>query len=187
MKGRSIWNKPFIKAFDVYRLMLKHNGRARWKTLKTDARVELRIGPTTLKKILDEEIGKKPPRMTKDAVAGVKGPEVWYSLTQEGKREIVNSIVGDHAETIKVLKEVFATMDPVEAYVILGDLEQSLLNVVTFVDDVYSLLPKTAELARNGQGHLQTTGTSEERREWEAFYKKTGGKVQVSIPEKRRE
>jgi hypothetical protein len=180
MRGRSIWNKPSTKTFGVHRLLLKHNGRARWKNLKTDARKELRIGSTTLKDILDEEIGKKPPRITRDAVAGAKGPEIWYSLTQEGKREIVNSIVGNHAETIEVLKEVFATMDPVEALVILGELKQSLLNVITFVDDVYSLLPKNAEL-------VASTETEEERERRKAFLKETGGRVQVFIPEKRRE
>jgi hypothetical protein len=179
VKGRSIWNKPSTKAFGVYRLLLKHNGRARWKNLKTDAKEELRIGPTTLKKTFDKEMGEKPPRIRRDTVAGVKGPEIWYSLTQEGKREIVNSIVGDHAEAINVLKEVFATMDPVEAHVILGELKQSLLNVVTFANDIYSLLPSNAEL-------VASTETEEKRKTRKESYRKTGGKVQVSILEKRR-
>ena len=171
MKGRSPFNRPSVKKADLYKLLLSLGGKARWKQLRGKLK-DLTWGPTTLKKTLDQMVTEG--KIKKEAVAGDKGPEVWYSLTQEGKHEIVNSIVGDHAETIKILKEVFATMDPVEAHVILGELKRSLLNVVTFVDDVYSLLPKDADL-------IDSTEPPEERKRRRAFYTKTGGKINVQI------
>lgn len=111
---------------------------------------------------------------------------VFYQLSKGLLAELSLAVL-----TIKekgaTIKELVTSLEPVEAYVFLGEVRRSLLDVITFVEDIYRLLPKNAELDRNGRGHLQTTGTGEERRESEAFHKKTGGRVQVSIPEKRRE
>jgi hypothetical protein len=67
----------------------------------------------------------------------------------------------------------------VDALLILGELESQVRAAMRFDEDVYELLPKNAVL-------VESTETKEERERREAFFKETGGKVQVSIPEKRR-
>jgi hypothetical protein len=153
MKETSEFYRPSPKEVDIYRLLLSFGGKARWKQLK--GKIKGCRGPTTLKKTLDQMISKR--KIRKEAVAGAKGPEVWYSLTQEGKRDIVNSIVGDHTQTIKVLKEVFATMDPVVALVLLGELRKSVNELVRYVEDPYSHLPKNAELISSSETEGEKT------------------------------
>ncbi|MDI6904546.1 MAG: hypothetical protein QMD13_03510 [Candidatus Bathyarchaeia archaeon] len=75
MKGRSVWNKPSVRKTDVYKLLIKLGGKARWKHLKAHLK-DLGWGPTTLKQTLDEMV--KEGSIIKEAVAGDKGPEVWY-------------------------------------------------------------------------------------------------------------
>jgi len=76
MKGRSPYNKPSIRESDLYGLLLKMGGEARWTDLKDKARVELHWGPTTLKQTLDQMI--KGKSIIKTAKLGTKGAEVWY-------------------------------------------------------------------------------------------------------------
>lgn len=77
MKGRSPHNKPSIRKTDVYRLLLKLGGEARWKDLKANLE-ELGWGPTTLKKTLDQMI--EEGSVIKEARLGAKGPEAWYKV-----------------------------------------------------------------------------------------------------------
>lgn len=77
MKGRSPYNKPSIRKTDVYRLLLKLGGEARWKDLKANLE-ELGWGPTTLKKTLDQMI--EEGSVIKEARLGAKGPEAWYKV-----------------------------------------------------------------------------------------------------------
>jgi len=158
MKGRSPFNRPTAKRDALYRLLLKHDGKARWTQLKTHLK-DLGWGPTTLKQVLDDLIDDKKVR--KEAVAGEKGPEIWYLLTEEGKRDIVDSILADHKETIIILKEVFAMMDPVVARVLLGDLERYVEASITFDEDVYAALPKDAKLVSSSE----TEGEKPQREE----------------------
>jgi len=83
-------------------------------------------------------------------------------------------------ERAALVQEVAKSLDPIEAVVFLEDIKQSLMESIRFVEDVYDLLPKNAEL-------VASTETEEERERRKAFLKETGGRVQVSIPEKRRE
>jgi hypothetical protein len=68
----------------------------------------------------------------------------------------------------------------VDALVILGDLESQVRAAMRFDEDVYELLPKNAK-------DVASTETEEERKTRKEFYRKTGGKIQVSIPERKRE
>mgnify|MGYP005839312089 CR=1 FL=1 len=77
MKGRTVWNKPSIRKTDVYKLIIKLGGKARWTHLKAHLK-ELGWGPTTLKQTLDELVNEGS--IMKEAVAGDKGPEIWYGL-----------------------------------------------------------------------------------------------------------
>ena len=77
MKGRTQWNKPSFRKTDVYKLLIKLGGNARWKHLKTHLK-ELGWGPTTLKQTLDEMVNEGS--VTKEAIAGDEGPEVWYKI-----------------------------------------------------------------------------------------------------------
>lgn len=77
MKGRAVWNKPSIKKTDVYKLIVKLGGKARWTHLKAHLN-ELGWGPTTLKQTLDVMV--KEGSVVKEAIAGSKGPEIWYKL-----------------------------------------------------------------------------------------------------------
>lgn len=77
MRGRSPFNKPQIRKTDVYRLLLKLGGEARWKDLKANLK-QLGWGPTTLKQTLDEMITERS--IVKEARLGKKGPEVWYKI-----------------------------------------------------------------------------------------------------------
>jgi predicted ArsR family transcriptional regulator len=115
-----------------------------------------------------------------------RGKKLWYSLTAEGKRRLFKSKSDNALEAFKMLKEVIKAVPEADALVILAELESQVRAAIRFDEGVIRLSPKNAELDRNGQGHLQTTGTGEERRASEAFYKRTGGRVQVSIPKKRR-
>jgi len=83
-------------------------------------------------------------------------------------------------EQAALVQEVAKSLDPVEAVVFLEDIKRSLMESIHFVENVYDLLPKNAEL-------VASTETEEERETRKEFYRKTSGKVQVSIPEKRRE
>jgi len=77
LKGRTVWNKPSIRKTDVYKLIVRLGGKARWTHLKAHLK-ELGWGPTTLKQTLDEMVNEGS--IMKEAVAGDKGPEIWYSL-----------------------------------------------------------------------------------------------------------
>jgi len=77
MKGRTEWNKPSFRKTDVYKLLIKLGGNARWKHLKTHLK-ELGWGPTTLKQTLDGMV--KEGSVIKEAIAGDEGPEVWYKI-----------------------------------------------------------------------------------------------------------
>ena len=77
MKGRTVWNKPSIRKPQVYKLLLKLGGEARWKHLKANLK-ELGWGPTTLKRTLDEMV--EEGSVIKEAVAGDRGPEIWYKV-----------------------------------------------------------------------------------------------------------
>jgi len=79
LKGRTVWNKPSIKKTDVYKLIVKLGGKARWTHLKAHLK-ELGWGPTTLKQTLDEMV--KEGSVFKEAIAGSKGPEIWYKLSK---------------------------------------------------------------------------------------------------------
>ena len=83
-------------------------------------------------------------------------------------------------EAFKTLKEVVKAVPKVDALLILGELESQVRAAMRFDEDVYKLLPRGAELK-------ESTEKPEERERRKAFLKETGGKVQVSIPEKRRE
>lgn len=72
-----MWNKPSIRKTDVYKLIVKLGGKARWTHLKAHLK-ELGWGPTTLKQTLDELVNEGS--IIKEAVAGDKGPEIWYRL-----------------------------------------------------------------------------------------------------------
>ena len=86
MKGRTVWNKLSIRKTDVYKLLVKLGGRARWSHLKARLK-ELGWGPTTLKRTLDDMV--REGSVVKEAVAGDRGPEVWYKVkivdSEEGK------------------------------------------------------------------------------------------------------
>ncbi|MDI6847284.1 MAG: hypothetical protein QMD23_04040 [Candidatus Bathyarchaeia archaeon] len=75
MKGRSPFNNPPVRKTDVYRLLLKLGGEARWKHLKAHVK-ELKWSPTTLKQTLDEMI--KDGSIRKEARLSPEGAEVWY-------------------------------------------------------------------------------------------------------------
>jgi hypothetical protein len=75
MKGKSPYNKQ--RKTEIYKLIMKVGGEARWKTLKAHLN-ELRLGPTTLKQTLDEMV--KEQSLTKEARLGPDGAEVWYKL-----------------------------------------------------------------------------------------------------------
>jgi predicted transcriptional regulator len=77
MRGKSPYNKPCVRKVDVYKLLLKLGGEARWRDIKAHLK-ELGWGPTTLKKVLDDMIAEGT--VLKEAKLGEKGPEVWYSL-----------------------------------------------------------------------------------------------------------
>ena len=77
MRGKSPYNKPSIRKTEVYRLLLKLDGEARWKNLKENLS-QLGWGPTTLKRVLDEMI--REGSVVKEARLGGRGPEVWYKL-----------------------------------------------------------------------------------------------------------
>jgi len=77
LKGRTVWNKPSIRKTDVYKLIVKLGGKARWTHLKAHLK-ELGWGPTTLKQTLDEMVNEGS--IIKEAVAGDRGPEIWYRL-----------------------------------------------------------------------------------------------------------
>ena len=77
MRGKSPFNKPQIRKTDVYRLLLKLGGDARWRDLKANLK-QLGWGPTTLKQTLDEMVAEGS--IVKEARLGAKGPEVWYKI-----------------------------------------------------------------------------------------------------------
>jgi len=77
MRGKSPFNKPQIRKTDVYRLLLKLGGEARWKDLKANLK-QLGWGPTTLKQTLDDMVVEGS--IIKEARLGAKGPEVWYKV-----------------------------------------------------------------------------------------------------------
>jgi predicted ArsR family transcriptional regulator len=108
-----------------------------------------------------------------------RGKKLWYSLTAKGKRSLFSSKSEGALEAFKTLKEVVKAVPEVDALVILGELESQVRAGIRFVEDVYELLPRGAELK-------ESTEKPEERERCKAILKETGGKVQVSIPEKRR-
>jgi len=77
MRGRSPFNNLSVRKRDVYRLLLKLDGEARWKDLKANLK-DLGWGPTTLKQTLDEMIMEGS--VIKEARLGAKGPEAWYRV-----------------------------------------------------------------------------------------------------------
>jgi len=79
MKGRSPLNTQKNRKKDVYALLVRVGGNARWKTLKAHLE-ELRLGPTRLKQTLDELV--KEQSITKEARLGPDGAEVWYKIPQ---------------------------------------------------------------------------------------------------------
>jgi len=107
------------------------------------------------------------------------GKKLLYRLTAKGKRSLFKSKSDKAFEAFKTLKEVVKAVPEMDALVILGELESQVRAAVRFDEDVYESLPKNAELAAS-------TETEEERKTRKEFYRKTGGKVQVPIPEKRR-
>jgi predicted ArsR family transcriptional regulator len=108
-----------------------------------------------------------------------RGKKLWYSLTAKGKRQLFASKSNDAWEALETLKEVVKAVPEGDALLILGELESQVRAAIRFDEDVYALLPKNAVLEDSSQA-----GDARER--WEAILKETGGKVQVSIPEKRR-
>jgi len=83
MKGKSPYNKQ--RKPEIYKLITKLGGEARWKTLKAQLD-ELRLGPTTLKQTLDEMV--KEQSITKEARLGTEGAEVWYKI----QNPLVNTV-----------------------------------------------------------------------------------------------
>jgi hypothetical protein len=75
MKGRSPFNKPSSRKKDLYELLFKLGGEARWKDLDANLK-QLGWGPTTLKQTLDQMV--KDRSIIKEARLGAKGAEVWY-------------------------------------------------------------------------------------------------------------
>lgn len=80
MRGRSPFNKPSVRKKELYELLLRLGGEARWKDLKANLK-ELGWGPTTLKQTLDQMIEGKA--IIREARLGVKGAEVWYRTITE--------------------------------------------------------------------------------------------------------
>ena len=79
MKGNTEYNKPKTRKAEIYQLIFRVGGEARWKTLKAHLN-ELRLGPTTLKQTLDEMV--KEQSITKEARLGPDGAEIWYKIPQ---------------------------------------------------------------------------------------------------------
>jgi len=110
LKGRTVWNNPSIRKTDVYKLIVKLGGKARWTHFKAHLK-ELGWGPTTLKQTLDKMVNEGS--IMKEAVAGNKGPEIWYRLPKRNSgiwelfREIVekSSRVPSFEEIKKALEQ----------------------------------------------------------------------------------
>ena len=112
-----------------------------------------------------------------------RGMKKFYSLTSNGEKQVVLNLAKNCAEILEYTKEILIQAklgDPRLGYIFARALEAELSKPLPlFVEDVYALLPKNAEL-------VASTETEEERERREAFFKETGGKVQVSILGKRR-
>lgn len=77
MKGNTPYNKYSYRKEDLLKLFHRLNGEVRWKTLKEHLK-ELKWGPTTLKRVLDEMI--KEDILMREARLSERGSEVWYKL-----------------------------------------------------------------------------------------------------------
>jgi len=109
MRGRSPFNRPDIRKREVFRLLKDLGGRARWSQVKQKAR-EVRMGPTTLKRLLDEM--EEEGTIYVEVKRGRRGPEVWYviQMTKEGiwkklDENPVRRMVKGLAERLGVLQE----------------------------------------------------------------------------------
>ena len=155
---QALWEKPGMTYQEISNLEGNRNrNRARQR----------------LDRLVEHELIEEDGR-----VSWRKGKKLAYSLTRKGKREYFRSNSIRATEKISILKEAVKGMDPVEASVLLEELKKYAKELTTFVDDVYNTLPKNAEL-------IGSTETEDERKRREAFYRETGGKVQVSLPSKR--
>lgn len=105
MKGRSPWNKTSVRKKDVYGLLLKFGGEARWKDLKANLK-ELGWGPTTLKQTLDQMVGEGS--VVKEARLGEKGPEAWYRVQiKDGDIwEPLERAIAEEKETLPSMAEI---------------------------------------------------------------------------------
>jgi hypothetical protein len=112
------------------------------------------------------------------------GMKKFYSLTSYGKKQVILNLAKNSAEILEDMKEILiqAKLDDPRLVDILALALKAELSkpLPLFVEDVYALLPKNAEL-------VASTETEEERETCKTILKETGGKVQISIPEKRRE
>lgn len=142
MKGRTVWNKPSIRKTDVYKLIVKLGGEARWIHLKAHLK-ELGWGPTTLKQTLDEMVSEGS--IIKKAVVGDKGPEIWYSLPKRDSGlwklfpEIAekSSRVPSFEEIKKVLEDKAKGLGKDEKEVFLRD---ALRELVETAAEIYTVM-----------------------------------------------
>jgi hypothetical protein len=112
MKGRSPWNNPTHRKADIYKIIVKAGGEARWKTLKTHLK-ELYIGPTTLKQTLDNMIEEKS--IIKEARLGQDGAEIWYKTStniKQPKKPLLQSLdIQDTIKKYEAVKEKASRLD----------------------------------------------------------------------------
>ena len=100
MRGRPV--KDSSRKWAVFALLIQLGGEARWKTLKAKLN-ELGWSPNTLKQTLDAM--EKDGDVTVSALRGLKGPEVWYSLTlkdDETWNRILNIPFKKHVEKARL-------------------------------------------------------------------------------------
>jgi predicted transcriptional regulator len=90
MRGRNATNKLRFRKEDVYKLLLRLGGEARWRDLESHL-PDLQMGPTMLKNTLDSLIEEGAVR--KEARATKKGPEVWYIAKVQGITVLLKSII----------------------------------------------------------------------------------------------
>jgi hypothetical protein len=142
VRGRNGNNKPRYRKEDVYSLLLRLGGEARWKDLESAVGHELKWGPTTLKKTLDCMINEG--LVLKEARVGEKGPEVWYKVRIKGS-DIFNRITKAASEgndvalhtLIENAKECMRTLKGKEKELFI---KEHLKHVVKLAQDEYTSL-----------------------------------------------
>jgi len=118
--GHYPFNRSHPRKGEIFAILSELGGKARWSHLLKRAR-ERRMGPTTLKRLLDEM--EEEGVIKVEARRGKRGPEVWYILTPTreeaikklmkkpvGRRvlkliEVLNSNRGDPEAIRKILRE----------------------------------------------------------------------------------